>query len=454
MGVTRLGLIALAVLFASLTVRSEGFQELLDRRWLPVKTDKNVTIGELGKVFSDVTGSNVYVQPAVAEQKLRMDLATIKGSLREVLNVVAAQARLTWKVTAGAIVIGSREDIAHIERRVARIKTFGHAAFERTVNVELEAATIGELVAVLKAATEVELTGDKLETEITLKVRDMAVADILALVLPAEWRVMEKRRGGFHLAAPERLTFDYKNQPARKVVEVIGTFIRRKVVLDGEFGGEVVSLKLMKVEWPEGLRRLARVLGAEARPTVDGSWRIARAWRFAVEKGLLSKVTIAAQGRTLGEILLAGSPVPIALDSGLASRVIDLKVKNVTFAQALTLATEPQGLAWDIRWGVVFVTTPKRMNTLRRFPILPKLPKKDLRLPFHNTSLPRARDYLAAATGMKIVIDAKAKEAFEAGEITLKGEVDLRHALTVFTQPHGLRVITERGALVIQKQPR
>ena len=114
-------------------------------------------------------------------------------------------------------------------------------------------------------------------------------------------------------------------------------------------------------------------------------------------------------------------------------KTFELHASDVTIARMLDLLLEPQGLGWVVRGGVVHVVDRTRLR--RPAPVFRAggepateeeralgalLASRKVSLPFDATPLPQAISYLAAAGGVRFVVDEAARDALEAAEVTVQ----------------------------------
>jgi len=436
------------LLLASVAVRSDPLDDVPESaRPLTIKLDKRLEVGEFCRSFDKATGRDFFAMPSIADREIGFGFERDNASLRAVLRLVAERTGLVWARVGAVHVLGRPEDIALVRGRSAWRKIEG---LDATLDVDLDDGDVSDVAARIHEATGLEVTAEECAATFTLEAKDIAVADLLTLVLPEGWSV-RRRRGRIQLRAPARLTFDYENEPATKVVTVVATYVQRPIQLDGELAKRHPTLKLVGVAWPEGLHRIAKSIGGVARPRADGSWRVAPAWKFDVERLLERKVSADVRGRGLGTTLRAlAGPLPIALDAGLEDREVRVQAVDLTLERVLAVVTQPEDLAWDVRWGGVLLATPARLAALPIAPRFRGVPDKTVKVAFLKMPLPQTRKYLENATGVRFVIAPEAADAFEAGRVTVSGKLALRHVLAAMLVPYDLTAKAVDGEIRVE----
>ncbi len=260
-------------------------------------------------------------------------------------------------------------------------------------------------------------------------------------------------------AEEPRITFQFENESAKKVCEVIATFAGIEVTLDPEYAEATVSLDMKNASIADTLAAMAKQLGAQVHGT-----RILPKWKrdYLVKLDAARAYEIEWQA---GDITFHGAiqyfrsvtGLNFAMDQALlkdkSDLEIELHVDGVSVRQILDLLTEPNEMAWDLRYGAIFISTK---NRLKKLPALPPwsdelLDKRTVDLPFDGTAFPQTLNFLAAAAGARFAIAPADKDTVESIEITLSvSNVRVGDALALMLLPHGLTMKrNEDGVYVV-----
>lgn len=117
-------------------------------------------------------------------------------------------------------------------------------------------------------------------------------------------------------------------------------------------------------------------------------------------------------------------------------------------------ALRPLGLAFDVRFGVIFIASPERLASLPvTAPSLPPaLASKSVTLSFSGLPLSEALDTLARLKGIEIVLSSRIAEQVAAGRVTLAFRgVGLPDALALLLAPRGLTFAFSGGMVVVRR---
>jgi hypothetical protein len=250
-------------------------------------------------------------------------------------------------------------------------------------------------------------------------------------------------------AEEPRVTFQFEKESVAKILKVIETYAGKKVTLDPEYAEAKIALDLKNVTVPEALGRIARQLGA----VVYGESSIVPVWKRDVlvklEKTRVHKLKFKANEIAFAEAieyLRSLTGLNFALDPRLADRKgqgIELRADNIPARSLLDLLCEPAEIAWDLRYGVIFLATKERINALPAVsPWKDKaLHEKRVDLPFDATAFPIALAYLTVASGEKFTIAPGDKDAIEAIEVSFTvNKVRLGDALALLLLPNGCKL--------------
>ncbi|MHC4952667.1 MAG: hypothetical protein ACYTGZ_02160 [Planctomycetota bacterium] len=214
-------------------------------------------------------------------------------------------------------------------------------------------------------------------------------------------------------AEEPRFTVDLKNFAVPTIVNMWQTYAGQAIVLDDAYADKEVSIKLKNATVPEAITELARQLGGAAWKRSKDNWHIAPKWNIALRKKLATTKLDAVVGgpATLGNNLMAirlMSRLNIVADPqlDLSQRVPWVKDAG-NLEIVLDKLTASAKCGWDLRWGVVYVASKKRLGALPRSAAFAvKGPVVDLK--FRKTPLQDAAKQIAAKSRHRLVLDPKA----------------------------------------------
>ena len=125
-------------------------------------------------------------------------------------------------------------------------------------------------------------------------------------------------------------------------------------------------------------------------------------------------------------------------------------MSKATYRKLLDRLVKLHGLKWELRYGVVYIATQKR---LQKMPVLP--PKLEsaalqrMRMPvaFTSNSLKSLASKLTQLTGVTFVVP----EEMVAREVTAQArDITLRQALALLLYPGGMTVVEKDDTIVMQ----
>ncbi len=286
---------------------------------------------------------------------------------------------------------------------------------------------------------------------------------------------------GATAAAEPKITLSVKDEPLRSVAMTIEKQSKLTVVVDRARADARITLSLEGVPVGTALARVAKAAGAEVvKLTSKAAWigRKLEVWERRLHASLvLTDLDVNFDEKSLGKVLryVAGEMgATIALDPEVTrtrqrnTLLVTLKMRQVRSRDLFDLVTRSLDLAWDVRYGVVFVSTKERLASLPRH--AEKLPRAG-RLSdeqemlrrrlvvttvyhdFNGTSAVRAIRYLSKAPKIPLVIDADTEKALDdAPTVIQKFEgINFRQMLDLVLIPRGFRYQpTKTGVKVLR----
>jgi hypothetical protein len=246
--------------------------------------------------------------------------------------------------------------------------------------------------------------------------------------------------------APPTLTLKYDKVPLTKALEVFETYCGAKIELDPLYKSRKTSLQLDKVTLPAALQTIANDLKAVVVPKGRDHFEILPGWKRDLRAKLDEKevpnlqqpMGLATMRDTMvlvGNVTGVDIVVDPALDLG--QNTMDLMVAGVTLRQLLDLTTASNELAYDLRYGVVFVARPARLKQLPLALDVPLPRDKKITAEFKGETLDKALAEVAKQSGLAIAPPAPLPETKL--RLALR-DVTPDQALAVLTLPLGLKV--------------
>ena len=253
--------------------------------------------------------------------------------------------------------------------------------------------------------------------------------------------------------AEPRVTFSFKNEGLENIVKVIETYAGVKIDVAPQFRGRKVTIEARNRTIAEVLNLIGSGLGGSATKTGKDRFRLAPKWqqelwgKLQKEKvhGLLMEDVELAQAL---ELMRMQCGVRVQIDPALdARKKIKFEADQVDYATVLTRIADAAGARWEMRYGVVFLSTAERFKSM---PLLPPRIKDETFVTVHlqDKSIEDALRYLAVVTGRKI----------EWPKILPKTRVNLRakklafvDVLALVLYPAGLTVEEKDDVLRVKK---
>ena len=261
---------------------------------------------------------------------------------------------------------------------------------------------------------------------------------------------------GLVAAEDKRLDYEAKDVALGEVVKRLNAFYGFTLELGDVSAAKRITIKLERATGPQALRKLEDVTGVKLTRVAAGHYRLGDDRAAAIRKAMNSKkVSFSIRGRPISEIaplLNQSSNVGFTVDRPAMGRKIDITMNDVTLQQALDLMTEPNGLAYDVRCGIVCIATPDR---LPRFPAKPpftlKKAGKSFGITLNGITLHAALKTLSAGSGLKVRLDETIPPKFRDRPVTLHAtKTTLADALAILVVPMGLTVVETDEGLVVK----
>jgi hypothetical protein len=283
-------------------------------------------------------------------------------------------------------------------------------------------------------------------------------------------------------AEPARISIDLREVSLEALARTVARQAGVKIFVEGPAAASLVSLTMEKATVEEVLRAAASQAETTARLGSDGVWRLGRAegcepWEL--EMGQLLRKTVARlqlDGTDLG-VALRRATDTIGIEVQIDPEVLrtrkpeDLRVtlsveKKITVRAALTRMTKQVGLAWDLRWHVVFVSTPERLERIprrlvpsggpdsRHAELLSRLASRRVMINLQGATVAQVVSFASSLTDVKIAWSEDARAVAMSGKVTLRAQdVSLERLLALVLLPRDLILEVAEDGFVIRKAP-
>jgi len=215
------------------------------------------------------------------------------------------------------------------------------------------------------------------------------------------------------------------------------------------------NLRLVGVPTSMAMESLAEHFHCEVRFLGKNRWHLAPAWQFDIldkldgSMGKAPKITKQPLDEVL-ELVRTGAGLDITLDRTVdRTLVVSAPEKKRTYRNLLAYVLKKSKLKWELRYGVIYVASAKR---LKQLPVLvPELQSPQLRgqrVKFALKAAPLKR--VGASLRAKLVVPADQGDK----EITARAtDITLAQALALILYPEALTATEANGELRVQKLP-
>jgi len=257
----------------------------------------------------------------------------------------------------------------------------------------------------------------------------------------------------------DNLTFDYRDVPAKKAVEVIATFSGAKILLDEKYDQAKLSLKVKGAPLDTCLEMLA--LAIDAKLFRHGPiYHIVPKWKHALLETLHNgqRVTLTFEKESTVKILGVIATyfgVPMVLDPELGDPKASVKLANATVSAALEQTLKPNAAGYDLRYGVVFIATKKRLAALPKrlgIPIPPRLEAERFTFSLSGESATRILEVVARKAGLGLDIDKAIQPALSKKNVAMQlSNARIEHILAAILAPAGAKAVIKDGKLIVTK---
>ena len=275
---------------------------------------------------------------------------------------------------------------------------------------------------------------------------------IAALLLLASLALADKevRKGN-----KVNLTFDKATpaEAARLLKQVAGL----EVEFAPQLAGKRIHLALRDLPPKVAVERIAEAFGCKAQHRGGKKWRVLPAWQIDLLNNLEGKRVhdLAVDEMRLDQLLRLmrdQTKADIVLDPALpADRSITLSANDVSYRSLLDLITGPNEMRWELRYGVVYLSTPAR---LKGMPVNAPAIKSGARtqVPMHldNAELKAACQVFQMLTGFQV--NVQDKWAATKVSIDVK-KVRFNQAFALLLYPVGLTLAEQDDVLTVIKLP-
>lgn len=277
-------------------------------------------------------------------------------------------------------------------------------------------------------------------------------------------------------AGAKPVTLEAKDRPLSEVAAAVAKAADAHVDVARAIADVKVTVSFAGTPLAEALATLAARAGDDVEAVEEeGVWRLRRKapdWREVVAKRLDTRVDLDFADAPLADaldFLARAAGLWIGLDPAVAKEksgdelLVNLRVAEVTAKTALALLVAVHGLKSDVRWGGVWVSTPKAIDRLPKEPLPlpgPDVAESERRLrerlaapatwSFPELPLDRAVAFVRRTTGLNLVfapgVADAAKEVTAAEDVT---DLPLALGLARLLYPRGFSFRIERDVVMI-----
>ncbi|MHC4452578.1 MAG: hypothetical protein ACYS0E_20955, partial [Planctomycetota bacterium] len=131
------------------------------------------------------------------------------------------------------------------------------------VRFDVRGRALRDVVDLIRNKTRVDIVVDKdaEEVPITLKVTNQHWLTALELVSERGECILERRSPTLiYVSRPERVTFSFKNEDIKNVINVIATYSGANIVVSPAVNGSVTT-SLKNIPWRDALEQIVKTLG-------------------------------------------------------------------------------------------------------------------------------------------------------------------------------------------------
>ena len=251
-------------------------------------------------------------------------------------------------------------------------------------------------------------------------------------------------------------TIDVKNALARQVVVELGLKSRADIRLDIAFGDTRITLKTDDLPVRSCLEKLAEACGGELFVLNARDYHIVPGWKHALLGKLHGKkITLDYEresAKKLVQVIATDGGLDFAIDPAFADFKARLVVQDMTLVQALDTLLAQGKAAYDLRYGVVFVASRKRLAALpKRMPLVtpPRLEKQRFRIDSHRRAASEILADIARQAGLTPKIETQLQPALKRNLTLRLRDAPIGHPLAAILVPANARAEIRGDTLIV-----
>ena len=258
--------------------------------------------------------------------------------------------------------------------------------------------------------------------------------------------------------AEERaITFQFEDESAARVAEVLTNYWGAEIRLDSEYEGRQLSLHLSGLPFQTVLKRFAERLGAVVYCPAEKETFVIPQWKRDLMVKL-AKTKVRDLKWKAGDITLRGAIAYLRAVTGANigfdpdfhrfEQRIAIEADDLTARMLLDHLCTQAGMVWRLRYGVILLGTAERLHALPAWTPWDHLALEGKRIDasFDATPLSNALAYITAAAGVAFELSPKDKERLGKFEVSLTvRDVAVSDLLALILLPRGGELFETEG---------
>jgi len=273
---------------------------------------------------------------------------------------------------------------------------------------------------------------------------------ILLLLAPLALADEEVRPG-------DGLILSFDNATAETAAKLLKNDAGLKVQFAPQCKGKRIELQIRGLPAKSAIERIAEAFDCKAQHRGGMKWRVLPGWQIDLLKKLEGTrvVDLAVDEMRLDQFLRLvrdQTRADIVLDPAIqASRTITLQANNTNYRALLDLVTQPNEMRWELRYGVVFISTATRLKNMPIHPpAIPGTARTRVPINFDKVNLPAVCQMFQVLMGVRIEVPKE----FAKTKVSAKVKrVRFDEALALLLYPVGLTVTEKESALTVGRLP-
>jgi hypothetical protein len=283
-----------------------------------------------------------------------------------------------------------------------------------------------------------------------------AIAILLTFLFPsllfAGKPDMEKQR--------RPITANLENVDPTTAARILNKAAKLKVEFAPQAAAMRANLRLIGVPEATAMKSVAEAFGCELRFLGKRHWHVAPAWQFAILDKLAPKsdksLKIAKMPiDQLLDLIRAETKVDITLDHEVSRELtVTIKARKLPYRTLLDRLVKQHKLNWKMRYGVVYIATPARLEQMPVLPpsfTIPKLRELQIPVDFKRVPVKALAKALEKSGGVRFIVPKELAAREVSGQAT---KVSFAQALALTLYPRGMTAIEKDGSVQVEALPK